>query len=822
MKLFEKSFDFKCDKDGAAEIELPFDGKFPQGVFVVKTEYSLADGRMDYDLFRFSIMKFLGNKHRLKDLFTCTSIETPFFHDYPRRLERYRQVGYGAEGLVYQWSEDVLELREKYGVSSILAWAFHWQPALPVEGGHSYIVSTSSYGTDMGVGLWDFRADNPKAELTDEYLRKLEDVMAKNAAAATLVRYWVPFTETRSGMKFGLSKDEWARIQKAFFRGVKKGNPKAGVVQGGPCNMRPLDGIKDVEEVIKKCADIKFDAIAIHPYRERPEEPDLDHDMAYLLDMLKKNNYGDTKVIWDEGMSFHPYQIPQLGIYSASWSGVGETPGALTYDMGWWEKVSAAWHARSWLVALKYQDRMIVASNRGEYSFNLDAELTPFACQKIPNTLGNLLGDAYFKEDIRFAPYTRCYVFEDERKRPVAAVWGFYAKLDDGTVPPFQASASFNGQPPEIFDLMGVEREAKFDEKGNIVFPISPFPLFFRGKPESLNNFVASFKNANLLSAEGIMPVEMDETVVSPESMNVTVKNLVSKEYLGALKANDASYSLKVPPAGSSVVSLKLPNTLKGDAINEEKIKFQLSDSSTSKEFKSYAKFKGFLCHKAKNDIVIDGSLNDWSNVPEIKLVNRYPDVKTDERDFSASFKTAWNDKGIYLAVKVTDDKFVHDEKVPLYGGNNPYHARYNNDSLQVYFDTLCDARKNEALGYDLNDYDYGIFPNAKGDSSLVYRYRTPDIQLTLGMSAPKDGTVAEDIPSAFSRTSDGYVYEVFFPAKYLLPIHLEKGYAVGFGIFLNDRDSIEEKEAKSLTLTPPGTGCYNSPHLWPVMLLWE
>ena len=585
--------------------------------------------------------------------------------------------------------------------------------------------------------------------------------------------------------------------------------------------MRPMDGIKDVEEVIKKCSDIKFDAIGIHPYRERPEEPDLDHDTAYLLDMLDKNNYVGTKVIWDEGMSFHPYQIPQLGIYSASWSGVGETPGALSYDMGWWEKVSAAWHARSWLVALKYQDRMIVASNRGEYSFSLDADLTPFACQKIPNTLGDLLGNTYFKEDIRFAPYTRCYVFEDEQKRPVAAVWGFYYKLDDGTIPPFQASANFNGQTPEIFDLMGAGREAKTDEKGNINFPISSFPLFFRGKAGDLKNFTASFKNAALLSAEGIMPVEMEETVASPDSMNITIKNLVSKQYDGKLGVNDASYSLKIPPAEKSVISVKMPNSLKDNAVIEEKMKFQLTDLSTKKDFKSFTEFKGFVCHKTKNDIVVDGSLDDWSNIPDIKLENRYPDVKINDADFSSSFKTGWNEKGIYLAVKVTDDKFVHNEKVELYG-DNPWHNRFNNDSLQVYFDTLCDARKLEAKGYGLDDYDYGIFPNGKGDSAIAYRYRTPDIQLTLGMSAPKDGTVAQEIKSAFKKTNDGYVYEVFFPAKYLLPIQLEKGYAAGFGIFLNDRDSLEEKNIKSLTLTPPGTGCYNNPHLWPVMLLWE
>ena len=53
----------------------------------------------------------------------------------------------------------------------------------------------------------------------------------------------------------------------------------------------------------------------------------------------------------------------------------------------------------------------------------MDAMLTPYAAQLVPNTLSNLLGNADFREDIRFAPFLRAYVFEDAQKRPVAAVW---------------------------------------------------------------------------------------------------------------------------------------------------------------------------------------------------------------------------------------------------------------------------------------------------------------------------------------------------------------------------------------------------------------
>ncbi|MCX6984730.1 MAG: hypothetical protein NT118_08280, partial [Lentisphaerae bacterium] len=560
--LFDKTFDFKCDKDGIAEIALPFEDKFPEGIFVVKADYTLDDGTRDYDFFRFSVMKFLENKHRLKNMFAYTLDGYNGMPNYPQILERYKRIGAGAISMETIWTKDLLDLYDKYGIDVLM---FRMSdcgiPFLPVNGG--VLFELSSGDRNGKVSLRDYRYNDPKAKLTEEYLRKYEDTVAKNAKDNPRVKAWKIDSELSAGGRYGMTREDFTKLQIAFYHGVKKGNPSAAVMQGGPCNMRPQGGIKDLEEELTLWSAVKYDLVGIHPYRNRPEDPDLDSDAAYLLNMLKKNNYDGTKVLWDEGMYYNQYHIPQLGYKCADWIFFTWVYGPLSYDMGWWEKISATWRARSWLVALKYQDRILTSTGGGEHNFSMDINLTPYASQKIPNTLGNLLGNAYFREDIRFAPYSRCYIFEDEQKRPVAAVWGYHAKLDDGTMPPFQASANFTGQTPEIFDLMGAGREAKADEKGNIAFPISSFPLFFRGKPGTLNTFVSTFRNAVLLSAEGLMPVEMYEEVATPDSMNVTIKNLVSKEYTGKLGVNDASYPFKIPPAEKSVISVKMPNVLK-------------------------------------------------------------------------------------------------------------------------------------------------------------------------------------------------------------------------------------------------------------------
>jgi hypothetical protein len=517
------------------------------------------------------------------------------------------------------------------------------------------------------------------------------------------------------------------------------------------------------------------------------------------------------------------YNIPQWGIVSATW-GPPKTwyYGALSYDMGWTEKVTAAWRARSWLVALKYQDRVkSFMSGSTQNNFELDVDLTPYATQKVTNTLGCLLGDAKFKKDIRFAPYTRCYVFEDSQKRPVAAVWNYHPKVDAGKVSSPLAEAAFEDFDFEIFDLMQVKRKPSKADNGKIVFPVSSFPLFFRGEAGSLEKMIKAFEGASLISGEGIAPVNIAGKPVSPEKMLLTVQNMLSRKFEGSLSLNGVKKNVLAPPSDSVGVEFDLPEKLKANEIIKENIEAVVSSGKS--RFCNDLSFNGFISKKIATPMKIDGNLDDWKSIPSVKFRNRLINDKklkrVSDEDFSGSFRTAWNEKGIYICVEIKDDKFVH-EAFAKTG------SRWQNDCLQIYFDTLCDARLREQRGYDRNDYDYIVLPDPKKDSSIVFRYRSPDRQLTFGTEAPPDNAIARNIDSAFRKTETGYVYEVFFPAKYLLPVRLEKGYALGLGLYAADRD---DKTAKypsrvksALTLAPNGKGCYNNPHLWPVMLLWE
>lgn len=233
--------------------------------------------------------------------------------------------------------------------------------------------------------------------------------------------------------------------------------------------------------------------------------------------------------------------------------------------------------------------------------------------------------------------------------------------------------------------------------------------------------------------------------------------------------------------------------------MTEESIKVRLENKLIEPGF------EGILCRS------FSGSRPDWKTIPQVSFTKR---INPGKSKFSAVWQAAWNKDTLFVRVHVRDEQFVHTEYP------RP-ETRWNNDSLQIYIDTLLNARLKKIVGYDSDDYEYGIYPNSAGNKAQVWRARQPDMQMTLGTATPPSHVFADDIPASFIRTTDGYVYEVAFPAKYLLPMRLKKGTAFGFAMLLNDRNGTKQAETH-LTTATDGKGCYNRPHVWPVLLLWD
>ena len=134
----------------------------------------------------------------------------------------------------------------------------------------------------------------------------------------------------------------------------------------------------------------------------------------------------------NEGGCYPPFNIPQESISPYVWNSANSWyMEPLSYHSGQSERISAAFSARNWLVALKYQNRVACMEDFMTPSRVTDVDFTSRFYEKIPNTLGRLLGNASYVKDIPFAPNCRGYLFRDDATgSPIAVVWGYKEAVD--------------------------------------------------------------------------------------------------------------------------------------------------------------------------------------------------------------------------------------------------------------------------------------------------------------------------------------------------------------------------------------------------------
>ena len=817
--LLRKSFPFKSDAKGCAEIALPLDELPGLGIFVVRADYTLADGSKAYEHHRYTRMKYLNNTHPRKNIFSYDYSMPELHYNFLNVLDRWKKLGVGAKHYASKKPEVFAAMR-KYGIEptfvSMVSYIRDWGMTHPTGFcllGSEDIVKDNINGIrlkadDPRILVRDFHLDG-NGKITPEYLAKLRKAVCAKAKNYSHIKKWLwggEFIAHFPGDWWGKNltpRDKahmHAQLLTAFAAGVKDADPKAEVLQDAPCNMSPEGGIAETDLLLQECGKLglKFDIIAIHPYRFSPEAPDLDADTVALFKMLKKNGYDRDKVtvLWSEMMHWGPFDFPSWNVKASSWGSQRWFGYLLSYDMGWTEKRTAAWFMRAFLVGLKFN---IPATAGCMYNnFAMDVMMTPYASQLAANTLGNLLGDSVFKADIRFAPFIRAYVFEDAKKRPVAAVWCHLDKVDWGSIDAPVAEADFGNILESVTDMTNSPRSFA---PGKVKFAVSGFPLFFRGKPGTLKQMTAALSQAQIVSGEGISTVEVAVRPAGPEQAKVDLKNFVSAPFKGTLNGK----RVEIPGSGAGSVLLPLPQKLTDSRIAAEKFDLKLqSDAGTAFSYRQ--SFDSFLVRHVPDSA--DFKTVDWNKIPAVRLTRT-----NGKTAISGDFRLGWNVAGFFLQVQVKDSKFVHVEYPET-------RLRWNNDCVQFYIDTLADARL-KGKGYDENDYDYAIYPNAKGDSAIVFRHHTVEEQLGLGTQAPRDNTVAKDIPCSFSSRGGVLTYRVFIPAKYLLPLRMQKGLPFGFGLYVPDSVA-PGKLAGALTLAEDGKGCFNRPHLWPLALLAE
>ncbi|NOY80980.1 MAG: hypothetical protein GXP31_08240 [Kiritimatiellaeota bacterium] len=793
-RRYREQFTLSMPAHGRASRHLSLTRVLTTGFYVFRAR--LADGKFaDTDYFRVCVIRALSNTHRNKDL--CgVHFRRPFWFDKTAEFLMRTGIGSGIGGGGRYFGpfpgKAYYDILAKYRIKA-LASIF----ALHVKAGDLSLSKKEAY--------------------TPEGRARVEAACYERAKSMPYVKYWKLINEPEAngfpGRLDGVSMKDLVETLKAAYRGIKRATLRAVVISPDPCNMYER-GRSWIGRFIRAGGLQACDIIAIHIYRPAPEDPDLDADARHLFAMLDSLGYKGP-VWWTEGIYYAPYTIADLDISAYKTISDHYRCGALSYDLGRSERIAAARTARSYLVGFKYGRRLGMIVDWSRRYRNIDFDDTPGAYLFAQNTLGNLLGNADYRQDVDLGFGVRTYVFENEKQQPVAVMWNYNPKVERFEKPAPKAVLTFKPGEVHAFDFMMNEVPAAGRSK--LELAVTPYPLFLIGTPGSLKTFVGKLAETRIEGAEQ-KPFRV-ATRVEGSQAEITFTSLLSRGVKGryAIRLGEKTVdtgALDIAGRGEKKVLCDLTSYIQPGAIALVPLAVQFKEAAGTRTVID-GSFRLGVCPRRHLPIAIDGKLDDWESIPGVRLgkdnltfFGHGPNTNTwhGASDLSATLKTAWDETGFFLAVDVADN--VLDLKGRYKKRQRVWFMR---DSLQVYFDTWADARFRRERGYDNNDYAYQFALTPEGPRAL--RDTVPEWQIAfLKTGAP------ETVETAIRRVGNHTIYEIFLPKREIVPIRLVPGTSFGFAILVNDKDNDYRKQG--LTLTPAGTEPYMNPQLWPLWVL--
>ena len=811
-KIYDTKVKFTLDKEGAGQLELPWtSGKLGTGIFVVQADYLLESGASIRDYYRLSIMDFLDNKHATKDIFgtLCMATRLTRGDDLARNYMRW---GFGST--TYGMRKDDADLFAKYRITNYL----------------SIISDLVSTPADRALSN---EAQTTWTEVTPEREKQIEDLSYRIAAAYPWVKSWAFSTEIegRSPMVLKGNFTEWAKIQLATQRGVKRANPNASVLpDGGTSGFGALRGSRETEGYLAATAGkVKWDAIATHPYGNIDGVKgggDLDVETQRLLDLMKKYGYGaETPLDYTEGFNLNDLFLPEWGLSANGDNYDVYGSGKPSYDAGWREFLHAAWAARTYIICLKYWPQV--------RSFNtwisrpyLDQYFAPLYAAKVPNTLGHLLGNPKYKANIQPAAGIRGYVFEDEQGRGVAALWCTLDKVEEGLERGPVIQVKFAGQTPELIDLMGNPRQVKSTD-GRAAIQLSPAPLFIRTPKGGTDKLIASLNEAEVEGAGLALKVAILPSLGG--GIEASLVNQTNRRLLGDVSVGKTKTPFDVAPQGGAVYPIQASQGTEPGKLYSWKQTLGVTFAGGRAD-QVGADLAYFYVPHTATALPADPAAPQWDSIPAIPLnnwhVNEPPAGQAPVKagypgDLEAKAQLAWDKDNIYLRISAKDDHFVLTPSAKW----RERQLYMHDGCAEVYFDTGANGRSNSVKGFDLDDYRYDFSmgnPEGATGPGKVFRLAEAYHQLAGGIFMPTKDEAAKNVTCQFQRTADGYAYVMIFAQRYIEPLRLEKGFRAGFGLYLHDKDApTMDYPAKGLSITTePGVAPDRRPDLWPLMIL--
>ena len=196
--------------------------------------------------------------------------------------------------------------------------------------------------------------------------------------------------------------------------------------------------------------------------------------------------------------------------------------------------------------------------------------------------------------------------------------------------------------------------------------------------------------------------------------------------------------------------------------------------------------------------ISLDGSLGDWPGAwTPVTAVIFGRNQRVNIADLAGEFQTQWDGYGLYLAVRVTDER--------LRSGPDGTDM-WQGDGLEIHFDRNLAADFDDT---DLSNDDYQIGISFGADLRTIRSYRW----------IPYDQETALALPGAAKATDTGYAFEVQIPWSVFGVSNPQSGAAYGFNLSINDNDADDPAQETVLSASPARTD-HKTPTEWGTLVL--
>lgn len=627
--------------------------------------------------------------------------------------------------------------------------------------------------------------------------------IAKNVQGHPGTTWWKTFNEPNCGGYTWMPAD-YVRGVEIMRRHLKAQDPRAMVLTPD-CYNASRNGQAWLDEFLTAGGSKLVDAVAIHSYRARPEDPDLDHDIQSLVKLKARHGLEQAPILFTEGEGQPPHTLPEIGM----------TPfgfyewrlGLMGRDIGRSEITAAALMQRTWLACLKNADHV-----RFYLSWMPDSvSEQPRATLAAMNFALGRLRHARFAQELVLGDDTRCYVFEGPDRVQTAVVWSYNLAIDRGEKPPVEMVIPLQNGGWTVTDLMG-NRIVPTTDAGGTRLAISGRPVFIGGAPGSSAALIAACEQATIGGA-GLNAVTFSSRLAPGGTLALTATNRLAKPVTGELSATGGgtarTTTVTIAAKGSATIELPRP---KADAgrIMETALSAAFAHGGAG-PLQRAENLRWLQIHRLADAVTVDGDAAEWSGIAPLILGKDalmawgVADTWKGESDLAARVRFAWRSDGLYGCIEVADDVDVNAQ---------PMMDAWRQDSLQLYLDLNADGRDRPGLGYGSDDESIAIATS--GGEAQLWRDYTPEWQIAFVKSGRiTDGAVA------IRRAAGVTTYEFRLPPAQVFPLKLEAGTTCGLGLLINDDDGAGMRR-HALTLTPAGSEPHGRPELWPAAILVE